>query len=75
MLKAKTLCPDLLRSYKKGLKADISPDKANQLLKAIDALTRQDYDVKLSSLLEADKRSYYRKNNFRILKAHLKLFL
>lgn len=66
---------DLEFLVKKGLKADISPDKANQLLKAIDALTRQDYDVKLSSLLEADKRSYYRKNNFRILKAHLKLFL
>jgi predicted nucleotidyltransferase component of viral defense system len=65
---------DLEFLVKKGLKADISPEKANQLLTAIDALTRHDYDVKLSSLLDADQRSYYRANNFRILKAHLKLF-
>jgi len=65
---------DLEFLVKKGLKAEISPQKANQLLAAIDALTRYDYNVKLSSLLEAGKRSYYRTNNFRILKAQLKLF-
>ncbi|MBW1698677.1 MAG: nucleotidyl transferase AbiEii/AbiGii toxin family protein [Deltaproteobacteria bacterium] len=65
---------DLEFLVKKGLKADISPEKANQLLTAIDALTPHDYNVKLSSLLEADQRSYYRTNNFKILKAHLKLF-
>jgi hypothetical protein len=36
----------------------------------IAALTRQDYNVKLCSLLEADQRPYYRQNNFRILKSH-----
>ncbi len=66
---------DLEFLVKKGLKAGISPRKANQLLTVIDAFTHHDYNVKLSSLLEADKRSYYRTNNFRILKAHLKLFL
>jgi len=34
----------------------------------IDALTRQDYQVKLGSLLEEPLRSYYRQENFKILK-------
>jgi len=64
---------DLEFLVKKGLKAEISPQKAKQLLAAIDALTRYDYNIKLSSLLEADKRLYYRTNNFKILKGHLEL--
>lgn len=56
---------------KKGVTADISPEKADQVLTAISALTRQDYNVKLCSLLEADQRPYYRQNNFRILKSYL----
>jgi hypothetical protein len=46
----------------------VPPEKAVRILAVIDALTRQDYDVKLSSLLEADQRAYYRQNNFVILK-------
>lgn len=53
---------------KKGVKADVPPEKAVRILAVIDALTRRDYDVKLSSLLEADQRAYYRQNNFVILK-------
>ncbi|MBN2439303.1 MAG: nucleotidyl transferase AbiEii/AbiGii toxin family protein [Deltaproteobacteria bacterium] len=53
---------------KKGVKTDVPPEKAVRILAVIDALTRQDYDVKLSSLLEADQRVYYRQNNFVILK-------
>jgi predicted nucleotidyltransferase component of viral defense system len=62
---------DLEFLVKKGVLADISPEKADQVLTAIAALTRQDYNVKLCSLLEADQRPYYRQNNFRILKSHL----
>jgi hypothetical protein len=62
---------DLEFLVKKGVQADISPEKTQQLLTAIAALTRQDYSVKLCSLLEADQRPYYRQNNFRILKSHL----
>jgi len=62
---------DLEFLVKKGVQADISPEKADQVLTAIAALTRQDYNVKLCSLLEADQRPYYRQNNFRILKAYL----
>jgi len=50
------------------VKADITREKADQILATIDALTRQDYNVKLSSLLEADQRAYYRQNNCVILK-------
>lgn len=62
---------DLEFLVKKGVRADISPEKRDQILTAIDALTRQDYNVKLCSLLEADQRPYYRQNNFRILKSYL----
>ncbi len=62
---------DLEFLVKKGFKADISRDKANRVLDAINGFTRHDYDVKLGSLLEADHRSYYRTNNFKILTAYL----
>jgi predicted nucleotidyltransferase component of viral defense system len=62
---------DLEFLVKKGVQADISPEEADQILTAIAALTRQDYNVKLCSLLEANQRPYYRQNNFRILKSHL----
>ncbi len=60
---------DLEFLVKKAVQADISPEKMDQILITIAALTRQDYNVKLCSLLEADQRPYYRQNNFRILKS------
>ncbi|HAJ27647.1 MAG TPA: hypothetical protein DCG53_10460 [Syntrophus sp. (in: bacteria)] len=62
---------DLEFLVKKGVAANISPAQADQALTAIAALTRQDYNVKLCSLLEAEQRPYYRQNNFSILKAYL----
>jgi predicted nucleotidyltransferase component of viral defense system len=62
---------DLEFLVKKGVTANISREKADQVLTVVAALTRQDYNVKLCSLLEADQRPYYRQNNFRILKSHL----
>ena len=62
---------DLEFLVKQGVNAEISSEKADQILSAIDALTHQDYNVKLSSLIEADQRAYYRQNNFRILKDYL----
>jgi len=63
---------DLEFLVKKGVKADLPREKAEQVLAAIDALTPQDYNVKLSSLLEAEQRDHYRRNNFTILRDHLK---
>jgi hypothetical protein len=59
---------------RKGVEADIGFEKAGQILAAIDALSRQDYNVKLSSLLDAEQRAYYRQNNFTILKDYLGKF-
>ena len=56
---------------KKGVRIDIPPKKATRILSGIAGLTRQDYNVKLCSLIEAEQRPYYRKNNFKILKAYL----
>lgn len=63
---------DLEFLVKKGIEVDLSRQKIDQILAGIAALTRQDYNVKLSSLLEADQRPYYRENNFIILKSYLK---
>lgn len=62
---------DLEFLVKKGIKADLSREKTDQILAVIAALTRQDYNVKLCSLLEAEQRPYYRQNNFSILKSYL----
>jgi hypothetical protein len=53
------------------VQADISPEKGDQILIAIAALIRQDYNVKLYSLLGVDQRPYYGQNNFRILKSYI----
>ena len=54
---------------KKGVKLDAPQKKLGELLKGIDALTKNDYDVKLAAVLEEEQRKYYMKENFKILKA------
>lgn len=63
---------DLEFLAKKGVNASLSPRKMERLFAVIDSFTLNDYNVKLGSLLEAKRRAYYKTNNFRILKAHLR---
>ena len=56
---------------KKGISPDGSPEMLRELLRSLELLTPRDYSVKLGSLLEAEKRSFYRQKNFAILKAAL----
>ncbi|MFA5272037.1 MAG: nucleotidyl transferase AbiEii/AbiGii toxin family protein [Candidatus Omnitrophota bacterium] len=62
-------CFDLEFLIKKGIPLDAPADTLKKLLKGIDALTKNDYTVKLGSLLEANERQYYSKENFKILKS------
>jgi len=62
---------DLEYLYKLGAFPEISPSDKKELLAGINALTRQDYQVKLGSLLEEPLRTYYRRENFKILKSFL----
>jgi len=62
---------DLEFLYKRGALPEISPVDRQNLLEGIAALTKQDYHVKLGSLLEEPMRSYYRQENFKILKSAL----
>ena len=62
-------CFDLEFLIKKGISLDIPQDKLKKLLKGIEALSKNDYTVKLGSLLEASERQYYSKENFKILKS------
>jgi hypothetical protein len=52
---------------KKGIKLNLDKNMAQKIKNKILNLKINDYKVKLSSLLPADKRSYYNKSNFRIL--------
>ncbi len=63
---------DMEFMVKKGVEIEVPPEKAEELLAAIAAMTRHDYDVKLGSLIEAELRPYYREQNFRILTAKLR---
>ncbi len=56
----------------RGVSLDVPPDKLGDMLRAIESLKRQDYTVRLGSLLDAELRKYYIKENFKILKEALK---
>ena len=58
--------------YKKGISLEADKQTINTLLNGITKLSKNDYSVKLGSLLEAEKRKYYKENNFTILLLHLK---
>lgn len=66
---------DLEFLFKRGipLKEDIEILKA--LVKGIYNLTKHDYSVKLGSLLEIDKRKYYKEKNFTVLLMSIKEML
>jgi hypothetical protein len=51
---------------------DASPEILRRILKEIDRLTKKDYTVKLSSILEPQERQYYTRENFKILKLAIK---
>jgi predicted nucleotidyltransferase component of viral defense system len=58
--------------FKRGIPLEADKETLIGLLKGIESLTKNDYSVKLSSLLEPGKRKYYKDNNFKILCMYLK---
>ncbi len=58
--------------YKKGISLEADKQTIITLLDGITKLSKNDYSVKLGSLLEAEKRKYYKENNFTILIMYLK---
>ncbi len=58
---------DLEFLLKKGVSLEASQEQLEKALDCIRALTRNDYSVKLGSLLPADQRKYYISANFRLL--------
>ena len=57
---------------RRGIKFKPSKLEASELLSIIDAFTRQDFNVKLSSILPLEMRQYYQKKQFHFLKQQLK---
>jgi predicted nucleotidyltransferase component of viral defense system len=58
---------DLEFLVKKGVIPEAPTEKLLQVSTLVKSLPPQDYNVKLSSLLEEDLRQYYREQNFKIL--------
>lgn len=56
---------------RRGIKFEPTEFEASELLSIIDAFTRQDFNVKLSSILPLEMRQYYQKNQLKFLKEHL----
>lgn len=61
-------CFDLEFLIKKGIEIEGSREQLKRLLKMIDSLSKQDYKVKLGSILEEKLRKYYIQNKFKILR-------
>ena len=57
---------------KKGIEINAARNQLESLLKGIESLKKQDYSVKLGSILDNDQRKYYMKENFKILKMSVK---
>jgi predicted nucleotidyltransferase component of viral defense system len=66
---------DLEFLVKRGLQLSGQKTTIKDILKRIDAFKKTDYTSKLGSLIEPDKRPYYRDHNFRILKAAIETVL
>lgn len=57
--------------FKKEIKPEVDKKTATLILDKINKLTRNDYKVKLGSLINSEKRKYYNESNFLILKDYL----
>ncbi|MDD5505950.1 MAG: nucleotidyl transferase AbiEii/AbiGii toxin family protein [Candidatus Omnitrophica bacterium] len=62
---------DMEYLVKRGIKVAGPKDTLNKALKTIEGFKKADYTVKLGSLLEAEERKYYAKENFKILKREI----
>jgi predicted nucleotidyltransferase component of viral defense system len=54
---------------KKGIEMNVPRSKLRKILKEINKLNKNDYNVKLASLLDEGQRQYYKNENFKILKS------
>lgn len=52
---------------KKGIPLDAKKEQLQQLLEGIGNFSKRDYSVKLGSIIDAEWRKYYMKENFKIL--------
>lgn len=57
---------------RRGIKIEATPETLKKVLQTIDTFTKNDYAVKLGSLLEGAERRYYSLENFKILKTAIK---
>lgn len=61
-------CFDIEFLLMKGMKLNTQKEILIKLLQKIDSFKKNDYKIKLGSILEEKKRKYYVENNFKILK-------
>jgi len=60
---------------KRGVEIKALPEEMKKIINTIESLSKRDFSVKLGSILEAEERKYFIKENFKILKMRLKELL
>lgn len=65
-------CFDIEFLLKRGVEMKAEPEVFGELIKIIEGFRKQDYTVKLGSLLDVDDRRFYSTNNFAFLLTHLR---
>lgn len=60
---------------KRGVELEATKKELQKLLEGIKSLGKKDYAVKLGSIIDADQRKYYMKENFKILIMKIKELL
>ncbi len=60
---------------KRGIELEATKKELQKLLEGIKSLGKKDYTVKLGSIIDADQRKYYMKENFKILIMKIKELL
>ena len=65
-------CFDIEFLLKRGVELKAQPEVLAKMVSIIEGFRKQDYSVKLGSLLEAEDRRFYATNNFRFLLTYLR---
>jgi predicted nucleotidyltransferase component of viral defense system len=65
-------CFDIEFLLKRGVEMSAKPEVFPEMLTIIEGFRKQDYTVKLGSLLDVEDRRFYRANNFKFLLTYLR---
>jgi predicted nucleotidyltransferase component of viral defense system len=65
-------CFDIEFLLKRGVEVRTKPEILAEMITIIEGFRKQDYTVKLGSILEVEDRRFYSANNFKVLLSYLR---